>query len=523
MSDASEWLIEITAHDGTDELVLRYSSGGYVSRPTDTPANTTYDARLSALGNFGRHLFGAGRTIGSIAIENGDIVIDNIDRTLDGLADLGVDGRAVVVRRLTSPRAALSTAQTVLRATAESLDTTSAMVSHRLRFYDRRRDLDRPIQETKYGGTTTSGASKNADGTPDMAGQVKPLCYGPNRNVRGVMVDPYNLVIQVHDGEVQSITAYDGGVALTNAGDVANLAALYAATGNPGQYVTCNALGLWRPFGSFNGRPAFVWTADVVEGASGQRNAARIIERMLTKLGLGADIDSASFDALATAAPAETGLHIENETSGLAAIRKILDGCHGWIIPTVAGDFKVGKLVLPGTPVMDIIEPEILTASADETVQFIPNPDTDGNIPAWRITVKWGRNWHTHSDSDMGGCVTFEFPTRATELQREWREAVAENPALLTKHKLAPEIVIETGLSSQAAAQAFADELLSFYGTRREVSRVAIAWDESGPADFNATVALEIDRDGYRTGKPMVVIGREEAWASEQAILTIWG
>ena len=49
MTDASLYLLEIGAHDGTNPLTLRVSNGpfgGFVTGPNDSPADTEYPTGL---------------------------------------------------------------------------------------------------------------------------------------------------------------------------------------------------------------------------------------------------------------------------------------------------------------------------------------------------------------------------------------------------------------------------------------------------------------------------------------------
>ena len=59
------------------------------------------------------------------------------------------------------------------------------------------------------------------EGGDDLKGKPKPLCFGQVFNVPAVPVDTANLIYQVHDGIINSVTAaYDRGVALNKVGGV---------------------------------------------------------------------------------------------------------------------------------------------------------------------------------------------------------------------------------------------------------------------------------------------------------------
>lgn len=519
---ASDWLAELEWHSGSASGTLRFSSHGYVSHPDDEPANAVYEQRITAIGAFGVHLFGQGRTMGEMSVEMSDLTIANIDDALSAYIDYGFDGRPVTLRRLTEPRGALATSEIVLRGTLEGLDSDSGMQSLRFRYYDRRRDIDKPIQ-THFLPGTVLGTSASIDGTPDQKDKPRPLCFGKCLSVPGVMVNPYDLLIQVHDGPVHQIIAYDGGVPLTYAGDYPDITSLRAAVHNPGKYATCLAAGVWRPYGSFKGRPAFVWTADVIEGATAaERRAGAVTKRLLARLGQDGDIDAASFAALDAAATAEVGIYMEDETSCLGAIRQVLGSAGGWIVPTAMGAFQAGRFSGPAVPAWTLVEPEILTDSATDTIAITPNPDTDGGVPTHRVVIKHGKRWHVHSDNDLAGRVAADA-AKATALKQEYLDTSAEDPAVLAKHLLSRELSIETLIAETSAAEAEAARRLGLYGVQRKVIRVMAVREEAAAMVLNSTGTVQFRGLGFDAGKPMVVIGREDDFQRERVILTLWG
>lgn len=121
------------------------------------------------------------------------------------------------------------------------------------------------------GGRITSAMFKVGSAGPELEiSPGYPLSGGrfddghgklPPEATESTMVNPHALVLRAAEGPVASIRAYDGHAALTLDRDYATGDELFAATGRPGRYATCLAEGLWRPFGSFNGKPAFAWGA----------------------------------------------------------------------------------------------------------------------------------------------------------------------------------------------------------------------------------------------------------------------
>jgi hypothetical protein len=517
MSQASEFLLEIGAFDGAGTRTLRVSSCGYVTGPTDNPPNTIYPNHVNDPGYFARSLFEDGRTMGMSRADYGAIELTNAAGRLDNWLDYGFDGRPVVIKRIAGPQASFSTAETILRGTVEGLDGSSALTTLRLRLYDRRLELERALQTNRYSGATTSGGlvGNLVNGTADMKDQPKPLVYGRALVVKPILVNPFDLIYQVNDGAVAAIVAYEGGVTLTNRGDHATAAALQAAVLRPGQYATCLALGLFR----IGFTPFYGITADVTEGATlALRSTGAVVQRMLSRLGLtGSDnINAATFAALQTVAPQEVGIYITDERSALDAIGAVLQSIGGYLVPNALGAFEVGRMAAPGTPTWTVDENIIL---ADDLTLF-SNPDTQRNLPAWRVVVRHTRIWELQDAERVG---QFLSDDRKGYLATEYREAKADNAAVLVRHPLAPELVIETLLVNAADAAAESARRLALYGTRRDVIVIPVARENASAMLLGSTGTVRFVRYGYDIGKPMVVIGRKEDPANETVDLTVWG
>lgn len=513
MADAPEYLADISALDENGEAVtLRVSTCGYVTGPSDTPANAVYEAAISDPGAFSRSLYGQGRTIGQAEVGYGDLVIANADGAFDDWTKYAFDGRSFILRRLPSRHAAFSQAEIVLRATVEGIDSDSGWLSLRLRLYDKRLDLEQPVQTNRYGGTTNSGGA-TADGTTDLKDTVKPLTFGKVFNVLPADVNPFDLIKQVHDGAVASIQVYDGGVPLTAGSNFTSISALRSATIAPGSFATALSLGLFR----LGWSPAGTVTADVVEGSTAaSRRPGAIAQRILTKMGI-SDYDSASFDDLDTAAPYEAGIYIDREMRGADALRQVLESVGAYIIPNADDEFEAGRLTF-GTSVRTYTEHDMLTEGAGGTVAIFDNPDTPKNLPAHRVTLNYLKVWEPQRESELMGCVEDDY---RAYVGREWRQVSAESSATKTRHPLSEEITFDTLLTSLTDATAEATRRIGFYGVHREVISFGVPQEEA--AELGQTVTVVMPRLGYEAGKDMIVIGREEQNTQYRTILTCWG
>ena len=520
MAEASEYLVEISCLDASDVARTLYlSSGGYTTTPADNPPNQYYEPRLSDVGPFSQNIFAAGYTTGSAAdVGYGSIAVSNADGALDEWMDYAFDGRAIVIKRLSSHAAAYNTATTIFTGTIERFDAESAWSGFRLRVYDNRLLLDRPLQTNVYAGTTNSEGA-TAEGTVDLRDSPKPLAYGKVYQVPAVQANAYDLIYQVNDGPVASIVVYDGAVPLTAGSDYATLGLLQDASVSGGTYATCLALGLFK----LGSSPSKVITADVVETATAStRYAGSIVRRILQKAGIDQQrVDAASADAVDADAPYECGIWLNDTTNAIDAVSAVLASVGGWMVPNHLGVFTFGRMAEPEAIAASTIDYDtdvILTDGGDITITA--NPDTDGGLPTWRVTVSYERVYQVQDGASVHGCVDDEF---RGYVAKAFRETKAESAATRTRHPLSTEMRIETALVSIADAASEASRRLAMYSVRRDLLDISIPAIDAAEKTLGSTTKLTLPRFGYDTGRNMVVIGREYDLTNERVKLTLWG
>lgn len=513
---APEYLVEIDAHNGTSVVTLRYSTTGYRTGPSDTPANTLYDAVVKDPGTISRALFGDGKTMGSGQTSYGEIVLVNAKGTLDALLTYGFDGRKVLVKRLASRSAAFSSATTVLRGTGERLDSKDITELH-FGLYDRRLELDQPVQTNRYGGTTTSGgiAGHLADGTADMKDQIKPLVFGAVFTIQPAPVNPFDLIFQVSDSAVKSIVVCDGQVPLANVGDFGTVALLQAAHIPPGKCGTCLASGLFR----IGCATYFQLTADVVEGTNlSDRNASQVVQRILSKMGLtgGTNIDATSFAAFATAAAQELGIYIADDTHGTVAIGQVISGVGGYMIPLATGPWAAGVAPAIGTPAWTLDKNGFA-----EDVSVLSNPDTDHGVPVYRVLLNYGESYTVQTDNDVCPGAS---ATRRGFAARQVRQSKVEDASVRTQFLLAPELDIDTLMTTAADAATEATRRFGLYSVERTVLSLTVTPAAAADAMvLGSTGTVTLARYGCDSGKSFVVLERVDNFASDRVTLTLWG
>lgn len=520
MASAPVYLLEIDPLDGDDNPVtLRFSTHGYNTAPNDTPANTHYEARISDPGKFEQALFSSGRTMGDATISYGDLRLSNADGGLDYLLDHAFDGREFRIYRLASVRMRYATADLVLTGKVEGIDSSQAWLYLAFRIYDRRLDLEKPVQTVRYAGTTLSGGP-TAEGTVDQKDAVKPLLFGRCYNVPAVAVNPFDLIYQVHDGAIDpAIVVYDGGVPLRPMGNDADLAMLQAATIKPGQYRVCPSLGLFR----LGGDPEFVVTADArVSSVETDLMPGAVARAIMARMGItSGEVVTAAFDALDAAAPYECGIWINDEQTGLSAINAVLSSVGAGVIPDELNRFTVYRMEAPTAPAGTLTEYEITQDNGG--LGFTRNPDTDKGLPCWRLILTYKRIWQTSDDDGLAGCV--DTDTRGY-LAKEVREIKIEDAAILARHPLAPELRIETLLNKLTDAQAEAARRFALYSVIRDALMFSVDVLDAPLIGPSVEVSLHnqgVPRLGYGDGRAMIVIGRTLSLADDSVAVTVWG
>lgn len=505
------YCIELYPYDRVAGAVraIYLSDDGYVSAPTDTPANTWFAPRLTQSITITRSLWAEGRVGGRSLPAYGLTVLANADHGLDYLAQLDFDGRSVVVR-LGGDDFAYGDFGAVLSGTADGLEWGERTVSVRLR--DLQTLLDKPALATRLGGTG------GWDGITDQTGRALPWALGRVRGAEPICVDPVNKRYRVSWRAVSAIDQVaDMGQPLVIAADYPTLADLDAAvTGGAvpaGQVGTCKAQAALR----LTSPPAGLITCDLRGDAVGGYvdTAAGLLRRVVTAAGI-TTTDDAAFDALGAAAPAALGLYISDDGATLAgACDQLADAVGGWWGMDRSGAAVVGRLDAPaGEPAAWYDDGDILSFERIAT-----------KVPLWRLTLGYQRNWRPMSDSDLaapyragGGQAT-----AGAWYREEWRLTVpVADAAVQTRHLLATDERIDTLIDAAADAAAECARRHGLLKADRDVYRVVVK-TQPFARRLGDIVGLRLPRYNLSAGKAFVLIGTQEDARTNRVVMEVWG
>jgi len=508
-------LIELTAAiDAAGTLKTFYvSTDSFVSKPTDTPANTFFEPTLIDPGSFGVQAFTDGRTGGGVQLQTGDIVLSNAEGQYDAWKGYGFDGRAITIRYGDPSSGYPGSLTTLFSGTVEGVEITWEQAVIRLR--DKQFILQVPMLPNHYAGTNS--LPNGIEGTAnDIKGQVKPRLYGRVYNIAPPCVNTSLLIYQVSDRAVDDISAvYDRGASVTKGSDYATNALLQAATVTSGTYATCMAEGLFR----LGSAPAGLITADATEYVYGSYNTAgQILKRMALDAGVpSGSISGSDVAAMDVSNSAALGIWVNDASTFVDAMDQIANSIGAYYGFDGSGTLRMAVLTPPsGTAVLTLEDWQVL----EGIERKIPSNTA---IPLWAAQVNHSKVYSVQ-DSDLAGSVT---QAQRGFIGKEYRSVRSEDASIKTQFLLAQQLIVDSLMvdTTGASASTEADRLLALFKVPRDIFDVPVPLDVMVGTSLPmlSVVSLVVSRFGMSSGKLFRLIGYQLELSQHQLVLTLWG
>ncbi len=313
-------LVEADVLVGAVETTRYMSTHGYNTSPSDSPANTNYQAIITTGVQF----------VESISLDSeaslsaGDIEIENTNGERDSWAD-DVWANRGVRAYVGDPRWPRADFRMIFNGVIADIAPKGA-TTLALKLRDKLQRLNTPVTETKLGGST-----KNKD-------DVLPLSFGEVHNVTPLLRDPTMLSYQIHDGPVESIVEVrDNGMPVAFTGH--NTTGIFELTYSPAGAITVSAQG--------DKNPTYVTTV------------ADVVRRLVTGYGKVSDrftvddLDEDSLDDFDTLHPQPVGLWLSDRTNVLNACQMVAGSLGAQLVMSRLGKLRILQVNLPpsGTPV----------------------------------------------------------------------------------------------------------------------------------------------------------------------------
>lgn len=447
----------------------------FVTRPSDSPANTIYDERVASFPQFEARL--SELFFGRSTFSTGALDLDNSDGALDSWLEDGWDGRPVrlYLGSPSWPRAEFRPILTGAIADIEALDRNRLS----LKLRDKTAAINVPAQTNLVGGATA-----NKD-------QVIPLCFGQCFNVEPVLIDAATHRYQVHDGVISGITAVrDNGIGVAFTPNLA--AGTFTLSAQPAGRITADVQGA-APSGAY------------------LTTAAALVQHLITTRSAltTADLDAPSVAAFGALCPQTLGLYVRERRNLVELIDDLVASVGGWWGFDRTGRLRLGRLDLPGgTPVLTLTADDI-----DEGEIRL----TRRELPPATLRLGYARNWTPQPDG-LAGAVTeanralFAAPTQIAKATQ----------AVKAKHLLASEPdVVDTLLALSAEADAEAARRIALRTQIRTVTSL-VAMAAPHFVSLGDIVHLAHPRFGYALGALAVVVGIRDRTLANRVELDLW-
>lgn len=353
-------LVEAQAWSGGSLVTRYFSDRGFVSAPTDTPANIGYEDIVLKVPSIRSQMSDVFK--GKSTVSFGEIIIDNSNGVRDSWLADAWDGRQIKMF-LGDVSWNKADYRLIFFGVADDIQ---AYGNNKLTLSirDRQQLLKIPIQQNRVGG---AGSTKD---------QKIPVCYGEVKNVEPVLIDSATRKYQVHDGSIQALDAvYQDGVLLGGGNYTATLGSGFfvmnvAVTGR----ITCDVKG--SNAGSYVNK-----TADIFSRIITDRSSL-----------VSGDIDNASITQLNTDAPGIVGIYVSDDAATvLSVLDELVGGAGGYYCIGRDGKARVGLFKAPsGTPVLTIYDDDIKLASLELVKRITPMKSIRVGYAKFYVTISSG-------------------------------------------------------------------------------------------------------------------------------------
>lgn len=454
-------LAEVGVKSGGTETTRYLSNAGYVSGPSDTPANTIYAPRLVGGFSFSRSL-NIDSAGGSVSF--GELQLDNTDGALDGWVS-DIWAMRTIRLYVGSPSWPRASFEQVFSGVAEDIRPSSrGQLALRLR--DVLAPLQGPISTAKVGGT---GDNKDT---------LLPIALGECFNVEPLLLSSTGLATYRASLSAveQIVEVRDNGypVTVTTSAGAGTLTLLYARYGQ----ITCDVQGA-KVLGAY------------------RNDVGGLVEWAATTIGDGqmldpSAIDSAALSAFRSACPQPVGMWIADQRSRIDVMQELAASVGATVSAGLDGKLRIVRLAF-GTPTRTITPAQMMGG----TFEPVARPAVKG-----AVRLSGCRNWAVQNASSLAAALE---ANQVDVLTTESAIRQSSNPTTLADYKQgdAPD-VIDTLLVVESDIDAEAARRQALWGVPRTVFRCTLV-PELMDIELGETVTIQHPRLGLSAGAPGIV------------------
>lgn len=520
--------IVASTDSGGTTTTLYYSTRGFATGASDTPASTHFAERLLAPGNYQRSM-GSGRSLlGAVSAAFGEIVLMNTDGELDDLLDYSIGRRSITVRVASSHPGTYPTGWTTLYvATGESMVADGTVIRIVLR--DPWSKLNGVVCDT-FAGTG------DYEGDAALAGTPKPVVFGRVFNCPLTLIEAaYNIYLAGTQPKSWCKSVRDNGalvtqeVVSTGYEDITGLTSLRAYAISAGCWVSADnsTLRLETIGGEIT---ADVWTFTTSYTDADARSTARagtLINVVATAAGLaGAEISSSDVTALNSALLTDLGTYNEGAfgyyvkdltTTYAQVVAAIAQSARAWVGFDRTGVLRFARL-------SDTLGTSVYTFTPNNARELrrVLSDEPGRGVPIKTARVRYAKNWTQQNASSLDAAVDADI---AAEYAEDYARVAEDSNSVGTQFLNAGELTIDApasfayrgttngDLEHSAVDSAMdtidASVILDLWGaTRKWLTLTApFTLDQVTTIDLGSVVTVEWPRFGLDAGADFRVAG----------------
>ncbi len=465
-------LVEVYGRVGNSEVLHYFSSMGYVTTPTCSPANQVYLPYIDSIGTLTETLSQNGKP----SISLGELSLNNSEGNLDELMDTIWTNRdvRVFIGDVSWPR---SQFRMIYRGVVDDL-----VVKNRteiaFRIMDRLQALNNPISEELL---------------TDKDNALVPLCFGEVCNVSPTLISESLLRYKLHTRNVsQIVEVRDKGAPVNFTPNHTD--GTFTLSAKPFGQVTCSVKG--DSVGGFTDRPA------------------QLITRIATQFGnartrfTSADLDTTNINQFDTAHPQCVGIYLDSRTNTLDVMSQLADSVGAAVTVSKEGKLRLHKIQAPqGTPVIEIDEFDMVENSFTVKTRI-------SVVASHKLA--YNRNWTPQTDLATG------IPeSHRDQWEEDWKYVIAKDQSVADIYRLFDEPeAIQTLMQIRSEAQFEANRLTDLFKVQRYIYSFQ-TFPKLLTLELADVVRLRHPRFGAE-GKLGMVIGMRSDWVKGTATVEVF-
>lgn len=487
---------------GTLQTFYITTGTGFITKPTDSPANINVYPRLLDPGTYSRALFNGSKVFGAVRPSFGSVVISNADGIFDIWKTYGFDGQTFILRIGEEGGAYPSSFSTVFKCTMTSIKLTERDVTVNLS--DRLSMLDKPVLNRPLLGTG------GVEGNSDMAGEMLPRAFGDPGWVPLKLLDSSNLIYAIQTESTGGLSAYvkiyDGGVEIVREADYSSISDLLANPPSAGKCRVYHAGPVYLRLGTSPTYELRTYTFGYKASGANYTYADLAIEAGVT-------------DAIIGPSLPVFGQYIDDAS---ATCLSVLDDMCTTSLSYYGFDrldvFRSGYITPnPSLPVYSFNRNNCINISRT-------SPDFQ-EVPTYKLTISSGQTW----PCQVAAGATTQLKDYLTR-QNWFSTSSYQDNSILDKHKLAKSDIVEMKyrIPNSVVFDQIRASYMSLFGVEREQVMIECLLTEENRSallslDIMSSVEVKMPRFGFDSGKTFKIISISYKLSANRLEFILWG